>query len=114
MLGAPHRQVPDRVTAPTAPTRCPEGDASADCSLQVRHRARRPAAPVSFSVQLPHTRQSLPRNRIAPRTPTEEGRVTTERRRFIVKAGGAVAAVAAAAIVEAPNVIAQPKGQGRM
>ena len=29
-----------------------------------------------------------------------------ERRRFIVKTGGAIAAVAAAAIVDAPNVIA--------
>ena len=38
----------------------------------------------------------------------------TERRRFIVKAGGAMAAVAAAAIVDAPNVIAQPKVQWRM
>jgi TRAP-type mannitol/chloroaromatic compound transport system substrate-binding protein len=40
--------------------------------------------------------------------------VTTERRRFIMKAGGAMAAVAAAAIVDAPNVIAQPKVQWRM
>ena len=40
--------------------------------------------------------------------------MTTERRRFIVKAGGAMAAVAAAAIVDAPNVIAQPKVQWRM
>jgi TRAP-type mannitol/chloroaromatic compound transport system substrate-binding protein len=38
----------------------------------------------------------------------------TERRLFIVKAGGAVAAVAASAIVDAPNVIAQPKVQWRM
>ncbi|HWN01965.1 MAG TPA: twin-arginine translocation signal domain-containing protein, partial [Candidatus Dormibacteraeota bacterium] len=38
----------------------------------------------------------------------------TERRRFLVKAGGAMAAVAAAAIVDAPNVIAQPKVQWRM
>jgi len=38
----------------------------------------------------------------------------TERRRFIVKAGGAVAAIAASAIVDAPNVIAQPKVQWRM
>src|SRR5437870_12393220 len=38
----------------------------------------------------------------------------TERRRFIVKAGGAVAAVAAAGISNAPNVIAQPKVQWRM
>ena len=38
----------------------------------------------------------------------------TGRRRFIVKAGGAMAAVAAAAIVDAPNVIAQPKVQWRM
>ena len=40
--------------------------------------------------------------------------MTTERRRFIMKAGGAMAAVAAAAIVDAPNVIAQPKVQWRM
>ena len=33
----------------------------------------------------------------------------TERRRFIAKAGGVMAAPAAAAIVDAPNVIAQPK-----
>jgi TRAP-type mannitol/chloroaromatic compound transport system substrate-binding protein len=38
----------------------------------------------------------------------------SERRRFIVKAGGAVAAVAASAIVDVPNVIAQPKVQWRM
>jgi TRAP-type mannitol/chloroaromatic compound transport system substrate-binding protein len=38
----------------------------------------------------------------------------TERRRFIVKASGAMAAVAATAIVDAPNVIAQPKVQWRM
>src|SRR5206468_2078689 len=38
----------------------------------------------------------------------------TERRRFIVKAGGAMAAVAAATIADAPNVIAQPKVQWRM
>ena len=38
----------------------------------------------------------------------------TERRRFIVHAGGAMAAVAASAIVDAPNVIAQPKVQWRM
>ena len=37
----------------------------------------------------------------------------TERRRFIATAGG-VAAAAAAAIVDAPNVIAQPKVQWRM
>ena len=37
----------------------------------------------------------------------------TERRRFIATAGGVVAA-AAAAIVEAPNVIAQPKIPWRM
>jgi len=40
--------------------------------------------------------------------------VTTERRRFIATAGGAVAAVAAAAIVDAPSVIAQPRVQWRM
>ncbi len=38
----------------------------------------------------------------------------TERRRFIAKAGGVMAAAAAAAIVDAPNVIAQPKVQWRM
>ena len=38
----------------------------------------------------------------------------TQRRLFIVKAGGAVAAVAASAVVDAPNVIAQPKVQWRM
>jgi TRAP-type mannitol/chloroaromatic compound transport system substrate-binding protein len=40
--------------------------------------------------------------------------VTTERRRFIATAGGVVAAVATAAIVDSPNVIAQPKVQWRM
>jgi hypothetical protein len=38
----------------------------------------------------------------------------TERRRCIAKASGMMAAVAAAAIVDAPNVIAQPKVQWRM
>ena len=38
----------------------------------------------------------------------------TERRRFIVTAGGVMAAGAAAAVVNAPNVIAQPKVQWRM
>jgi TRAP-type mannitol/chloroaromatic compound transport system substrate-binding protein len=38
----------------------------------------------------------------------------TERRRFIATAGGAVVAAAAGAIVDAPNVIAQPKVQWRM
>src|SRR6266487_4201085 len=38
----------------------------------------------------------------------------TERRRFIATASGAMAAAAAAAIVDAPNVIAQPKVQWRM
>jgi TRAP-type mannitol/chloroaromatic compound transport system substrate-binding protein len=38
----------------------------------------------------------------------------TERRRFIATAGGAMAAAAAGAIVDAPNVIAQPKVQWRM
>ena len=37
-----------------------------------------------------------------------------ERRRFIVKAGGALAAAGAAAVVNAPNIIAQPKVQWRM
>jgi len=40
--------------------------------------------------------------------------VIMERRRFIAKASGAITAVAAAAIVDAPNVIAQPKIQWRM
>jgi len=40
--------------------------------------------------------------------------VTTERRRFIATASGMVAAVTATAIVDAPNVIAQPKVQWRM
>src|SRR6266481_9935256 len=38
----------------------------------------------------------------------------TERRRFIATASGAMAAAAAATIVDAPNVIAQPKVQWRM
>jgi TRAP-type mannitol/chloroaromatic compound transport system substrate-binding protein len=37
-----------------------------------------------------------------------------QRRRFIVKAGGALVAAGATAVVEAPNVIAQPKVQWRM
>ena len=37
-----------------------------------------------------------------------------QRRRFLVKASGALAAVGAAAVVDAPNVIAQPKIQWRM
>ncbi len=37
-----------------------------------------------------------------------------ERRRFIVKAGGVLVAGGAAAVVDAPNVIAQPKVQWRM
>jgi TRAP-type mannitol/chloroaromatic compound transport system substrate-binding protein len=37
-----------------------------------------------------------------------------ERRRFLVKAGGALAAVGATAVIDAPNVIAQPKFQWRM
>ncbi len=40
--------------------------------------------------------------------------MTTERRRFIATAGGVVVAAAAGAIVDAPNVIAQPKVQWRM
>ena len=40
--------------------------------------------------------------------------MTTERRRFIATAGGVVAAAAAASIIDAPNVIAQPKVQWRM
>ncbi len=38
----------------------------------------------------------------------------TDRRRFLAKASGAAVAAAAVAIVEAPNVIAQPKIQWRM
>ena len=38
----------------------------------------------------------------------------TGRRRFIATAGGVVAAGAAAALIDAPNVIAQPKIQWRM
>jgi len=37
-----------------------------------------------------------------------------ERRRFLAKAGGAIVAAATAAIVDAPNVVAQPKVQWRM
>ena len=37
-----------------------------------------------------------------------------ERRRFIVKAGGTLAAAGVAAVVDAPNVIAQPKIQWRL
>ncbi len=40
--------------------------------------------------------------------------MTSERRRFMVTAGGALATVAAAAIVDAPDVIAQPKVQWRL
>src|SRR5215470_8303744 len=40
--------------------------------------------------------------------------VMTERRRFIANASGIVASVAAAHIIDAPNVIAQPKVQWRM
>src|SRR5215510_13315652 len=40
--------------------------------------------------------------------------MTTERRRFLVTASGALTAVAGAAIVDAPHVIAQPKVQWRM
>src|SRR5712692_9354558 len=38
----------------------------------------------------------------------------TERRRFIATAGGVMAAAAAGAIVDAPNIIAQPKVQWRL
>ena len=37
-----------------------------------------------------------------------------KRRRFLVKAGGTLVAAGAAAVVDAPNVIAQPKVQWRM
>src|SRR5262249_62377616 len=36
------------------------------------------------------------------------------RRRFLVKAGGVLVAAGGAAVVDAPNVIAQPKFQWRM
>ena len=39
---------------------------------------------------------------------------TMKRRRFIVKAGGVLAAAGAGAVIDAPNVIAQPKVQWRM
>src|SRR5262245_62325533 len=38
----------------------------------------------------------------------------TGRRNFLTKASGVVATIAAAAIIDAPNVIAQPKVQWRM
>ncbi len=38
----------------------------------------------------------------------------TGRRRFLVKAGGVLAGVSAGAVINAPNVIAQPKVQWRM
>ncbi|HEY1237623.1 MAG TPA: TRAP transporter substrate-binding protein [Solirubrobacterales bacterium] len=44
----------------------------------------------------------------------QEGRLSTERRRFMVTAGGLVAAAAATTVADAPNVIAQPKVQWRM
>src|SRR4029079_5421901 len=37
-----------------------------------------------------------------------------ERRRFIVRAGGTLAAAGVAGVVDAPNIIAQPKVQWRM
>jgi TRAP-type mannitol/chloroaromatic compound transport system substrate-binding protein len=40
--------------------------------------------------------------------------MTTDRRRFLAKASGAMAAVAATSFIDAPNVIAQPKVQWRM
>ena len=40
--------------------------------------------------------------------------MTSARRRFIVTAGGALATAAAAAVIDAPNVIAQPRIQWRM
>lgn len=40
--------------------------------------------------------------------------MTSERRRFIATGGGLVAAAVAGAIVDAPNVIAQPKIHWRM
>ena len=40
--------------------------------------------------------------------------MTTDRRKFLEKASGAMSAIAAAGLVDAPNVIAQPKVQWRM
>jgi TRAP-type mannitol/chloroaromatic compound transport system substrate-binding protein len=57
---------------------------------------------------------------MSPKAPTissslcEEGRLVTERRRFLATASSTLTAVAAAAIVDAPNVMAQPKVQWRM
>src|SRR5215467_2307611 len=47
-------------------------------------------------------------------SPRKKEAVGLERRRFIIRAGGALAAAGAAAVVQAPNVIAQPKIQWRM
>src|SRR4029450_9363892 len=44
----------------------------------------------------------------------DRGDIMTERRRFLVKAGGVMAATAAAALVDAPTGIAQPKIQWRL
>src|SRR5688500_4413236 len=41
-------------------------------------------------------------------------RLSMQRRRFLVKAGGLLAATGAATVVDAPNVIAQPRVQWRM
>ena len=46
--------------------------------------------------------------------PAGEELTSMERRRFIVKAGGVLAAAGVATVVDAPNVIAQPKVQWRM
>src|SRR5262245_19847557 len=43
-----------------------------------------------------------------------QGDLMIERRRVIARAGGLMAAAAATALVEAPNVIAQPKVQWRL
>ena len=66
--------------------------------------------------EVPGAGRSLgPRRAKAPTINSRyEENILTERRRFLVKAGGALAAVAAAAIVDAPNVIAQPKVKWRM
>ena len=40
--------------------------------------------------------------------------MTTERRRFIATAGGVVATAATAAVIDAPNVVAQPNVHWRM
>jgi TRAP-type mannitol/chloroaromatic compound transport system substrate-binding protein len=60
-----------------------------------------------------HDPASEPRRAPRWQSPAER-EVSMQRRRFIVRAGGVLAAAGAAAVVDAPNVIAQPKIQWRM